>query len=492
MIIDVGRLRRQHRLLRPGPLLALALAGLAAATGLLLHDAGPARAAGACPSMNRPNMLKLVAGSPQTAQLEKPFQTNLQVELANSNGCPLTGRLAGIWVDFTAPASGPSGTFATSGTNQVTVGTDATGVATAPTFTANDTAGSYTVQADSDYGSVDLYLNNTASAVPASITASGTTSQEQTVNGQYGQPLQAQVVDANSRPVQGATVTFSLGTGPTGASASFLDGGAQTTETTKANGTATSPPFVANGTPGRFTATASTSGVDGVATYTLVNHAATNTITASNPAQTATVKTRYRQPLRARVRDASGQPVEGASVTFTLTTAAGGAGATFPDGSSQASAVSDATGQATSPPVVANKTAGRFTASAAVTGTAKSVSYSLRNVAGRPATISAGGASGEATPVGTRFPIPLAVTVTDADENPVAGVVVTFAAPARGPSGHFGGRGRARRTVRVKTNSKGIALAPALTANDKPGGYAATAAAGGLQAAFALINQPKR
>jgi adhesin/invasin len=469
---------------------ALALAGLAAATGLLLHDAGPAGAAGACPSVNRPNMLKLVAGSPQTAQLEKPFQTNLQVELANSNGCPLTGRLAGFWVDFTAPASGASGTFATSGTNHVTVGTDATGVATAPTFTANGTAGSYTVQADSEYGSALFYLSNTASGVPASITASGTTSQEQTVNGQYGQPLRAQVLDADARPVQGATVTFSLGTGPTGASASFLGGGAQTTETTKANGTATSPPFVANGTPGPFIATASTSGVDRVATYTLINHAASNTITASSAAQTATVKTRYRQPLTARVRDASGQPIEGASVTFTLpTAAAGGAGATFADGTSQASALSDATGRATSPPVVANKTAGRFTAAAAVAGTAKSISYSLRNVAGRPATITAGGASGEATPVGTRFPIPLAVTVTDADENPVAGVVVTFAAPARGPSGHFGSHGR---TVRVKTNSKGIAVAPAFTANDKPGGYVATATVGRLHAAFALINQPKQ
>jgi adhesin/invasin len=489
MLIDAGRPRRQGLLLRPGRVLPLALAGLAAATGLLVTDGGSAEAAGVCPSVNRPNMLRVASGSPQTAQLEKPFQTNLQVELANSNGCPLTGRLAGFWVDFTAPASGASGTFQTSGTNHVTVGTDATGVATAPAFTANGTTGAYTVQADSDYGSALFYLSNTASGVPASITASGTTSQEQTVNGQYGQPLQAQVLDADGRPVQGASVTFSLGTGPTGAGANFLGGGAQATDTTKANGLATSPPFVANDKTGRFTATASIGGLAAVATYTLVNHAAANTITASSPAQTATVKTRYRQPLKARVRDSSGQPIEGASVTFTLTTAAGGAGASFPDGSTQASALSDARGQATSPPVVANKTAGRFTAAAAVTGNAKSVSYPLQNVAGRPATITAGGASGEATPVGTRFPIPLAVTVTDADENPVAGVVVTFAAPARGPSGHFGSHAR---IVRVKTDSKGIALAPALTANARAGGYVATASAGGLHAAFALINQPRR
>ncbi len=380
MLIDVGRLRRQRRLLRPGRLLPLGLVGLAAATGLLLSDGGPARAAGACPSVNRPNMLRVVGGSPQTAQLEKPFQTNLQVELANSNGCPLTGRLAGFWVDFTAPASGASGTFATSGTNHVTVGTDGTGVATAPTFTANDTAGDYTVEVDSAYGSAQLYLSNTASGVPASITISGATSQKQVVNTQYAQPLRAQVLDANGRPVQGVTVSFSLGTGPSGAGASFLDGGAQASETTNANGEATSPLFAANGKIGRFTGTAS------------------------------------------------------------------------------------------------------------ITGNVSAASYSLENLSGRPASMTAGAASGQATPVGTRFPIPLAVTVTDADGNVVAGVVVTFTVPARGPSGHFG----SCRIVRVKTNSKGIALAPALTANHKAGGYVATATAGSLHAAFALINQAKQ
>jgi protocatechuate 3,4-dioxygenase beta subunit len=476
---------------RRRPLPLLVLAGLVAATGLLVSAAGPARAAGVCPSVNRPNMLRLVGGSPQTAQLEKQFQTNLQVELANSNGCPLTGRLAGIWVDFTAPGEGPSGTFASSGSNHVTVGTDATGVATAPIFTANDSAGGYTVRADSDYGSVNFYLTNTASGVAASITASGSTSQEQSVNGQYPQPLQAEVVDADGRPVQGATVTFLLGTGPTGAGASFLGGGAQATATTKANGRATSPPFVANGAPGRFTATASTSGVDAVATYALVNHGATTIITAANPAQTATVNTRYRQPLTARVRDSGGHPIEGASVTFTLPTAAAGAGASFPDGTSQASAFSDAAGRATSPPLVANKTAGRFTAIAALSGNPKPASYSLQNLAGKPATISAGGASGQSTPVATRFPIRLAVTVTDKDGNRVAGAVVTFSAPARGPSGRFrthpGGR-----IARVKTNGRGIAIAPALTANHTPGGYAVTASTVGLQTAFALINEPRR
>jgi protocatechuate 3,4-dioxygenase beta subunit len=323
----------------------------------------------------------------------------------------------------------------------------------------------------------------------ASIAASGHTQQSATINGRYGQPLQAQVLDADGRPVQGASVTFSLATGATGASASFLGGGAQATETTKANGQATSPPFVANATPGRFTAAASISGSASSATFALVNHAATTTIRATAElARTATVEERYRQPLRARVLDGDGKPIEGASVTFTLSTAASGAGASFLGGESQASALTAPSGWAASPPLVANKTAGRFSASASVSGSTGSVGYALRNLAGRPDTISAGGASGQSVPVGARFSIRLAVSVMDADDNPVAGALVTFTAPARGPSGHFA---RVGRTVRVQTSDKGVAIAPALTANRTAGGYIVTASVAGQRAAFALVNRAR-
>jgi len=435
------RLRRHGRRLRPGrpgPL-SLPLAGLATtAAALVIGTSSAGAAAGACPSSNPPNTLRLVAGSGQTAQLGKTFQSNLQVELANTNGCPLTGNLAGISVTFDAPGSGASGIFAANGSDDVTVGTDANGVATAPPFTANYTTGSYSVDAHSDYGTVELDLTNTATGMAVSITASSAASQEATVNSQYAQPLQAQVRDANGKPVQGATVTFSIATGPTGASASFLGGSAQTTATTKSDGVATSPPLVANGSPGRFTAAASTTELPTAATFNLTNHAAANTLTATAPiAQTATVDRQFAQPLRARVLDATGQPIEGAIVTFNLPSAASGAGASFPGGANQASALTDANGQATSPPVTANATAGRFTATAAVTGTATSLSYPLENLADTPASITAGAADGETTPAGTRFPIRLAVTVKDAHSNPVAGATVTFTAPARGASGRF-------------------------------------------------------
>jgi CSLREA domain-containing protein len=72
--------------------------------------------------------ISTTAGSGQSAQINSAFATALKATVTES-GNPVSG----IPVTFTAPASGPSGTFASS----ATVNTDASGVATAPVFTAN-------------------------------------------------------------------------------------------------------------------------------------------------------------------------------------------------------------------------------------------------------------------------------------------------------------------------------------------------------------------
>ena len=86
-------------------------------------------------------------------------------------------------------------------------------------------------------------LTNTAVGIAASIAATGGNGQAATANGSYAAPLQARVVDAGGRGVQGASVSFVVASGPTGAGATFLGGGAQATETTDASGLATSPPL---------------------------------------------------------------------------------------------------------------------------------------------------------------------------------------------------------------------------------------------------------
>jgi len=470
-------------------LAALALVVAAAFAG----GAGSANAAGdACPSSNAPNALALVGGSGQTAQLGKQFQSPLQVALANTNGCPVTGSLAGISVDFVGPGSGAGGVFASSGSRIAVVGTDAQGVATAPAFTANDVAGSYSVDAESDLGTVELFLSNTAGGLPASIAATGTSDQAATVNGTYAQPLQARVLDANGDPVQGATVSFAVVPGVTGAGAGFLGGGGPVT--TDSSGIATSPPLLANGMPGRFTATASVEGLSSVAVYTLDNHADAMTIAAAFAGDpTARVDGRYRDALQATVRDGNGQPIEGASVVFAIAPSGSGAGASFLEGAAQATELTDATGRATSPPILANKTAGTFTATASAAGAVRPATFTLENLAGAAASIAVGAASGESTAAGSRFPVPLAVTVLDADGNAVPGAVVVFAAPRSGPGARFRIHGRSSRTARTTTNAKGIAVAPPLAANAATGGYVVTATVKGTskRAAFALVNGPR-
>jgi protocatechuate 3,4-dioxygenase beta subunit len=461
---------------------ALAIAGAAAA---LAVGSAQAAARDCFSDSNPPNTMRLVGGSPQQGQVGKPFQTNLQVTLANTDGCALTGSWAGVSVVFTAPSSGAGGTFASTDTNVADVGTDANGAAIAPTFTANRTAGDYEIVASSSYGSVTLYLTNTATGVAASIAAHGSTSQSATVDGRY-RPLQALVLDANGQPVSGASVDFQLTTGATGAGAAFNTGGAQTTAVTNANGIATSPGLLANGSAGRFTATASTDGVEAAVTYGLRNLAPR--LTAHDRREAATVGARYRRPLRAHVTDTHGRPLQGVTVTFTLPQSATGAGATFLVGTSQATATTNAHGDASSPPLIANSSAGRFTATATIATAAIPVTYSLRNVAGTPATITSGAASGESATTGNRFPIRLAVTVTDKDGNPVPGAIVTFTAPTHGPSGRFG---RGSRVVRVRTNGKGVAVAPPFRANTQAGGYAVTARAGRATIGFALVNSPR-
>jgi adhesin/invasin len=453
-----------------------------------------------CPDSNPPNELTLGGGTPQTAQLNTPFDGSLQVSLANSNGCPVTS-VVGTPITFTAPSSGASGRFATSGSNTVTVGADISGNASAPSFTANDTAGSYTVTATSNYGSVSFALTNSSAGIPATIKPLSSALQSAAVNSPYAQELSVQVLDAGGNAVSGATVTFALGSagggsgpGASGAGASFVSGSAQATATTNSDGIATTPQFTANGTIGPFTATATVANVATPASFPLENlpgKGASLTVLGSNRGA-ATVKQRYGHSLRVLLRSPTGTPEPGATVTFTLGAGGSGAGtgasASFAGGTSTATAITGLHGIATSPSITAGTAAGTLTATATTTATTSTARFTLSVRAGKPATITAGIAAAESTKAGTRFVIALAVTVTDALGNKVPGALVRFAAPASGASGSFAARNHPR-TIWVRTDSAGVAVAPPFTANSQPGGYVVIASiAHGPRTAFALVN----
>ena len=192
------------------------------------------------------------------------------------------------------------------------------------------------------------------------------------------------------------------------------------------------------------------------------------------------------------VHSTSGRPIAGATVTFTVGSSSaagsGGPGAAFTGGSTQATATTGPRGIATSPSLAANNDAGSFTVTASASGVSAVAAFHLHNHAATPSTITAGVGVTQSTTTGTRFAIPLAVTVTDAHGNHAANVRVTFTAPSSGPRGSFA---NGQTTVTVKTNASGIAIAPPLTASGQPGGYIVTAAVHGVRpVAFALVNDP--
>ena len=206
----------------------------------------------------------------------------------------------------------------------------------------------------------------------------------------------------------------------------------------------------------------------------------------------ATVKQRYGHSLRVLLRSPNGTPEPGATVTFTLGAGGSGAGtgasASFAGGTSTATAITGLHGIATSPSITAGTAAGTLTATATTTATTSTARFTLSVRAGKPATITAGIAAAESTKAGTRFVIALAVTVTDALGNKVPGALVRFAAPASGASGSFAARNHPR-TIWVRTDSAGVAVAPPFTANSQPGGYVVIASiAHGPRTAFALVN----
>jgi hypothetical protein len=176
---------------------------------------------------------------------------------ANDTG--LTNLTGGLLTLAVTPAANGASAILGSGST-VTLGTGSDYPLDA---TANTTAGSYTLTAQSGTGSLTFNLTNNPD-VPASVAVVGGDSQNTRINTPFSNPLQVFVTDQFNNPVPGASVTFA---GPmSGAGATFSSGGMVTTDPTgQASVTAT-----ANGRAGHYTVTAS-AGLATPANFTLGN-----------------------------------------------------------------------------------------------------------------------------------------------------------------------------------------------------------------------------
>jgi hypothetical protein len=238
------------------------------------------------------------------------------------------------------------------------------------------------------------------------------------------------------------------------------------------------------------------------------------TLVAGTP-QTAIVGTAFASGLQWPHANSDGCPVTSAAAGVPVTfgaPASGASGVFSTTGTDTVIVGADASGSVAAPSFTANAVAGGYT----VTATSRygAVSFSLTNApagvwcpalgrrastsAGEPVKLTPGVGATQSTPAGAPFPIRLAVTATDAEGSPVAGVLVTFSAPRGGASGRFTvhARGHGRRaqvshprTVTVRAGACGVAVAPAFAANGRRGGYVVKASVEHVRpAAFALVN----
>ncbi len=206
-----------------------------------------------------PASVTIAGGNNQTASANAAFSTPLSVTVRDGSNAVI----ANTSVTFAAPGSGASGTFSNS-SNSITVTTDGSGVASAGTFTANATTGSYSVTATAGSASTTFSLTNSAAATPPTVTGISPTSGS-TAGG-------TSVVITGSNFTGATAVSF----GSTAASGFTVDSATQITATSPA-----SPGGAAGVVDITVTTPSGTSTTGAADQFTYVAAPATPTITAS-------------------------------------------------------------------------------------------------------------------------------------------------------------------------------------------------------------------
>ena len=323
-----------------------------------------------------------VSANPTSITADGASTSTITAVVTDENGNPVAGAEVGF-----ATTLGSIGATAT---------TDANGEATA-TLTSAATTGTATVTASVGdvNGSTDVTFvagdaaNIAVSANPTSITADGASTSA----------ITAVVTDENGNPVAGAEVSFATSLGAIDATA-----------TTDANGEATATLTSAT-TVGTATVSATSGAANGSTSVEFVTGDAANIAVTASP-ETITADGSSISIITARVTDANGNPLAGATVDFGTTL-----GTVDPT-----SATTNADGVATTT-LTAATTTGTATVSATSGGANGSTTVAF--VAGAPANIAVTADPSTITADGGSTSTITAV-VTDANGNPVAGAEVSF------------------------------------------------------------------
>ncbi len=309
--------------------------------------------------------IAISSGSPQTATAGATFGAGLVAIASDTYGNPL----AGVTVTFTAPSTGARATW--SGAAATSAVTDASGLATVPAPLAGTVAGSYTVTAAAGAFSVSFALTN-APAAPTKLQFTTQPAASMVAHTTFGATVA--ITDTYGNVVTTiASTSLSLVLSPStslaGCSSASTVAGVATWSGCTYDVAGTGYALAASG--GGYTAATSSA-------FAITPGPAATVSVNSGSAQTATVNAAFGAALSAKVVDAYGNLISGATVTFT----APATGATAKWSTlTTTTAVTAATGIATTTVPTASTVSGAYSVTAA-TGTATSATFTLTNLSG--------------------------------------------------------------------------------------------------------------
>ena len=321
-----------------------------------------------------------------------------------------------------SPAS-PGGAASTSTT--VTTGVD--GVAKV-TWVLGVTAGSNALTAAVPGLSPVLFAVDGRAGPPTSIRIEAGDAQTGTVGAALASPPAVRLRDAHGNAVPGARVAFQPGDGSGTVSSTQV--------VTDAAGLASAGAWTLGTTAGAQLLHASAEGVEGIAIRaTALPGPATTLERVTGNGQTATVATAVAVPPAVAARDAYGNRVSGAAITFAIT--GGGGSITAPSGvgGSGNSLIqsADNAGIASVPAWVLGQVAGPNQLRAALASGA-SVDFDATGTPGAPAVVRVRQGEGQTAAPGTPVAVTPAVFVGDSFDNPIPGARVVFAVTSGGGS----------------------------------------------------------
>jgi len=213
--------------------------------------------------------------------------------------------------------------------------------------------------------------------VPAVTTIAATrgTAQSATAGTAFAEPL-ALTVMSNGSPDTGVSVTFT--TPSSGPSGTFRNGTTTETDTTDANGVATSSILTANKRAGNYAVTAAAAGDPAQIRFNLINTSlsAPSVTATSGTKQSAPAGTVFGAPLSVTVMS-NGSPAGGVSVIFTAP--ASGASGTFKNRMATETDTTGSDGVAISSAFTANKTQGTYAVTAMAAGDPSLAQFHLTN-----------------------------------------------------------------------------------------------------------------